>query len=495
VGKGNIFQIAINESSMQILSLVLLFLLLTGQAISQTVYPTRIKSGIDTFVDSRIRGTWRSVGDGFLINAGEKNIILYSFTSKHCYTEENDYVSDLLNNNAHFSVSRSKDTLSIYLQDFGGKTTQLQPAKQFYRLEKLPGHCNPLSEQQRKDPEFLFDLFWVTLKENYAFAKERHLKWDTIYSVYKPKITSLTTQEELFRLMGEVVTLTKDQHTKIISSDGKTLQYSGLPTAIKLREIFDQQDSVKNFNDYITAFFKTNYNNISNDLLKRKGTKVANGKIEWGDITPAIGYIHIHSLTGFASNKLSRKQHLDTLNFYMTQIMRSFEHKKAVIVDVSFNFGGYDAAGLTISSYFTSRPVMAYTKYSFERDSFYNGSNLMIYPSANFQFTKPVFVVATDISRSAAETFVMQMKTLPNVKVVGTNTLGILSDMLGKSIGDYYLTLSNEKYVSSKGNMYETIGVAPDIKLDVFPKESMFNGHRDAILKIVSLIEQTNIGQ
>jgi C-terminal processing protease CtpA/Prc len=46
--------------------------------------------------------------------------------------------------------------------------------------------------------------------------------------------------------------------------------------------------------------------------------------------------------------------------------MKSFQDKKAIIVDVSFNFGGYDAAGLTISSYFTDKPVPAYTAYKFQ---------------------------------------------------------------------------------------------------------------------------------
>ena len=98
--------------------------------------------------------------------------------------------------------------------------------------------------------------------------------------------------------------------------------------------------------------------------------------------------------------------------------------------------------------------------------------------------------MTTDISRSAAESFVMQMKSLPNVKVVGTNTLGIISDMLGKSIGDFYLTLSNEKYLTPTGDTYEVKGVDVDIKLTVFPKENMFNGHRDAVRQIVKIIEK-----
>jgi C-terminal processing protease CtpA/Prc len=81
------------------------------------------------------------------------------------------------------------------------------------------------------------------------------------------------------------------------------------------------------------------------------------------------------------------------------------------------------------------------------------------------------------------------MKALPNVKLVGTNTLGIISDMLGKSIGEYYLTLSNEKYLTAKGDMYEVKGVDVDIPLTVFPRDNIFNGHRDAVRQIIKMIE------
>jgi carboxyl-terminal processing protease len=437
---------------------------------------------------AEITGVWKSIGDGYLLAFSDKTITLYSYTSKYCYTEQNDYVVDLLSNSSKFCLNKTRDTLSVYLNDFGSKTKTLQDEKRFYKLKNLPDNCRPLTDIQRNDPEYLFELFYSTLKENYAFAKERNLDWKKIYNDYRPKITSKTTQHELFNWMGEIVTMTKDQHTKIISKENITKQYTGVPTALRLAEIFKEQDSIKNFNDFTAAFFKTNYKNISEELLHGKGKKVANGKIEWGEVTPDIGYIYLHSLTGFTSGTLPRRQHLDTLDFYMAQIMESLQNKKAIIVDVSFNFGGYDAAGLTISSYFTDKPVPVYTKYIFQNGVFLTGTDFIIHPSATYQFTKPVYLLTTDISRSAAESFAMQMKALPNVKLMGTNTLGILSDMLGKTIGEYYLTLSNEKYVTMKGDMYEVKGVDVDIPLTVFPRENMFNGHKDAVRQIIKII-------
>lgn len=174
----------------------------------------------------------------------------------------------------------------------------------------------------------------------------------------------------------------------------------------------------------------------------------------------------------------------------MVEIMKTFQDKKAILIDVSFNFGGYDAAGLTISSYFTDKPVPVYTAYKFQEGQYLKGSLFTVYPAPRYTFTKPVYVLTTDLSRSAAESFVIQMKSLPHVRIIGTNTLGILSNGLNKSIGEFWLTLSNEKYLTPQGKMYEVTGVDVDTKLEVFKKQDMFNSHRDTVREIVEMIDR-----
>ncbi len=457
---------------------------------AQLILPTLQKNESKVLIHPNLIGTWKSIGNSYLLDADSTQINLYSTTSQHCYLEKNDYLSELLNNSARFSLNTDQDTLSVFLHDFGDKTKQLQTENKYVRLNGLPNHCISLSAKQKDDPEFLFELFWLTLSENYANAYERNLNWNQIYMDYRPKISQNSTHYDLFEVMGEIAILTKDQHTRIVSQEGETRQYRGEPTSRLLKESFDQQKDINNFEHYISEFFYSSYKNISNDVLSGKGKKVANGKIEWGDLTSTIGYIHVHSMARFTSNDLSRNQHIDTLNYHMEQIMKSFQDKKAILIDVSFNFGGYDAAGLTISSYFTDKPVPAYTAYKFQEGEYLKGSLFSVTPAPRYTFTKPVYVLTTDISRSAAESFAVQMKSLPHVKLVGTNTLGILSNGLNKSIGDYWLTLSNEKYLTPQGKMYEVTGVDVDVKLEVFRKEDMFNSHKDAVRQIVEIIEK-----
>jgi len=97
-------------------------------------------------------------------------------------------------------------------------------------------------------------------------------------------------------------------------------------------------------------------------------------------------------------------------------------------------------------------------------------------------------LITSDISRSAAESFAMAMDVLPNVKIAGTNTLGILSGMLGKTIGDFYTTLSHQRLLNPDNEFFEVTGIDPDIQMEIFPPGNTFNGHMSAVRKLETII-------
>jgi carboxyl-terminal processing protease len=439
-------------------------------------------------VNVTIKGYWKSIGNGYILDATSDSILLYSYTSSFCYKEKNDYVEGLLNSKARF-IKRN-DTLSIYSADFGEKSNTLQIKHDYVRIDELPKNYLSFSEMKNLGAKKLFTLFIETLEENYAFSRERNLNWSSIKTEFESKIKDSTSEKELFQVLGEIVTLTKDHHTKIIAENGQTFQYRRTPAAEIVSEAFKKQSSISKLDDYFNLFFDTNYKNISDSLLHGKGKKVANGKIEWGYLKNDIGYISIYSFDGFTPKGFTRKQQIDSLNFYMEQIINSFKETKAIIVDVSFNFGGYEAASLTMASYFTDKPKLAYTSQVYNNGSFYVEDKMYINPADKIVYTKPVYLLMTDISRSQAEGFAMTMKANSNVKLVGTNTLGILSSMLGKSICNFYSTSSNQRLLLPNGKYYEVTGVEPDIKMTVFSKENIFGGHKNAVRKIIELIEK-----
>lgn len=439
-------------------------------------------------INLSIKGFWKSIGNGYLLEATSDSIFLYSYTSHFCYKEKNDYLEGLLNTQAGFV--RHLDTISIYFADYGERTRQLQIKNDFIKINALPENCMSFPQMQSLNPAQLFDLFMETLKENYAFSQERKLNWDSLKTIYGNKINSTTTREELFQYLGQVVTQTKDHHTKIIDERGKTIQYRGIPTAEIVLAAFKQQSEISDQNDYFNLFFKTNYKNISDSILHGKGKKASNGKLEWGDLNKKVGYLNIHAFTDFAPHGVSRKDQIDSIHVHMETIIEAFQDKDAIIIDISFNFGGFDAPVFSIAGFFTDTTIKAYTSQVFNQGAFYDESSMHVRPSGKISYTKPVYLLMSDISRSAAEGFAMAMKTLPHVTLVGTHTLGILSSMLGKSIGDFYFTSSNQRLIDPEGKYYEVTGVIPDIDLIIFTPENIFSGHLQAVNKIADMIEK-----
>ncbi|MEM6345679.1 MAG: S41 family peptidase [Bacteroidota bacterium] len=440
-------------------------------------------------INPKLKGVWQSIGEGYIWDATGDSLRLYSYTQNFCSLERNPYLESLMNASSRF-VSNGPDTISVYYLDLGEKTTLIQNKRELVRIDKLPANCKSLMEMQEAKAKPLLSFFFETLEENYAFSQERNMNWTELKEKYIASVSETTSEEELFKLMGEVVSQTKDQHTKIISKEGQKIQYTITPSAQFTINAFNAQSEIQDLGKYFNLFFERNYQNISDSLLRGKGQKDANGQLEWGSLSLRIGYLNIHSFAGFASNQLDRKTQIDTLEKVMSRIVSALADKDALIVDLSFNFGGFDAACFTIASFFTDKITPVYTTQTYFRGEIYQGESLSVIPASERTFTKPVYVLMTDISRSAAEIFAIQMKAFPNVQLVGMNTLGTQSGMLNKAIGNFQLTLSNQRYLTPDNQVYEAVGVPPDIEMEIFSDEmDVFNAHKLAVKRIMKMIE------
>lgn len=87
-------------------------------------------------VNSVVKGYWKSIGNGYILDATSDSILLYSYTKNFCYKEKNDYIEGLLNDKARFVLHN--DTLSIYSSDFGNKSLVLQIKRDYIKIDRLP---------------------------------------------------------------------------------------------------------------------------------------------------------------------------------------------------------------------------------------------------------------------------------------------------------------------------------------------------------------------
>ena len=87
--------------------------------------------------------------------------------------------------------------------------------------------------------------------------------------------------------------------------------------------------------------------------------------------------------------------------------------------------------------------------------------------SALLYLDKPVIVLQSEDSVSAAETFALSMIQLPHVTMVGRSSIGSFSDTLERLTPNNWLFgLSNEYVRAPNGTVYEGIGIPVDVLLD-----------------------------
>ena len=84
-------------------------------------------------------------------------------------------------------------------------------------------------------------------------------------------------------------------------------------------------------------------------------------------------------------------------------------------------------------------------------------------PNKNNVKTK-VVLLTSGASISAADHFAMGLKGLKNVTILGENTGGMFSSMMGEKLPNgWEYSLSNEKYLSRDKICYESVGVPVDV--------------------------------
>jgi carboxyl-terminal processing protease len=217
----------------------------------------------------------------------------------------------------------------------------------------------------------------------------------------------------------------------------------------------------------------------------------ANNFIVWGKIKPNIGYLNIFVMGDYAGLGASRTDSIAVLEWTMDQVMEYFRSVEAVVVDVRFNTGGYDENSIMIANRFADRRRLAFTRKAVYGKGFTEKQKFYVHPQGNFQFTGPTFLLTSERTVSAAETFVICMMACPHITRVGGITAGALSAALTKHLPNGWdLEISNEVCEAADGNVYEGIGIPPQVEVPVFIPGNIYPGLKQAVDKAVFLAEK-----
>lgn len=421
-------------------------------------------------------GVWKSVGYGRIVNIEEGEFTLADITAISCIPLMDGHISDFGD-----KLKIQNDTLS--LED--GINNYF-----FVRIEEAPAACQNDSPEyaanQTKidDPEYNFEVLWNTFKDHYAYFELRNVNPEKMYSEYRPRVTSKTTKTELFLVMYEMLESFDDGHIDISAPD---------EIEDEARILYHKKkanlDAVSEEESNAPAQVLRKYN-VAEQVAEKyipKGKSVKSGNLRWGVVENNIGYLQINQMMGMAdygiSDSLSYNDYwkayfekLETvendnedemkgISKALDNIMADLQNTDALIIDLRFNGGGKDEVGMAVLERLNDKDRVVFTKKGKMGDGFTPINTVKQTASAS-SYMKPVFLLIASESASATEIMALSSLSLPNIKRIGSNTEGVFSDVLDRSLPNgWEFGLSSEVYLDLDGTNYEGIGIAPDFEI------------------------------
>jgi len=286
-------------------------------------------------------------------------------------------------------------------------------------------------------PENNFQNMWDKFDSHYGLFLVKNIDWNAVHSSHFPLAKLAKSDEELFNVLSSALSILNDQHVNIFTTDPNLADYnSGHNGHIPAQDGF---------------LFKTVRDNYLIEYHEE------NEDFGYGKLSENIGYIHISSF----QNSLS-----DYKNG-MDKAMKALASTKKIVFDIRDHSGGSDQVSKYVAGRFAKSKKLFMTskkRNGLGHNDFESAVEWYLEPEGEIQYTKPVILLTTSRSISAAETFTFAMRENDNVTHMGDTTAGAFSDVVPFQLPNGWLiTVSVGDYRGSDGKSYEGIGIAPHI--------------------------------
>lgn len=284
-----------------------------------------------------------------------------------------------------------------------------------------------------------FDALWQTLDERYCFfdlkATEYGLDWNEVYARYQPKLAEQKTLWDYFNLLEDVVCELRDGHVNIISSLG-TARYG---------EWFDN--------------YPANYaDTLERKYLGRTTDYVTTGGLKYRVLADSIAYVRCPSFdVSFGDGNL----HV---------MMLTLAPCKGMILDIRSNGGGRLTSAEKLASVFIDEKTLGgYMAHKTGKghNDFSQPEAIEIEPFGGRRWTKPLVVLTNRRTYSAANAFVMYVKGLPGVTIVGDKTGGGSGMPLTSELPCGWTLCFSACPMYDRQMALTEEGIAPDVKVDI----------------------------
>lgn len=443
---------------------------------------------VDGRTSGDLEGVWRILGEGTLMEFKSNSVARYQEAGALCYPQAGAAGGTV----EQFKGYSYRTTANLH--GIRAELFELPGFPATYSLERLGSVPSACRNAPATDPATTFKALSDVIALDYAFLKERNIDWPQITSRLAPRAAAAANDDALQAVMSEALKDFNDVHTALIRSRDSALSYAFLggnkPTTKRLRQAFEAQTEVKDFLVFQELWKARVREDLASRLQGGSGP-VLGGTMVWGRLPGNVGYIEIGSMGEFSSPFDAHKD-MAAARAEMDRALAALADTRALIVDVSLNtLGGLDQVSAEMAGSFTRQRVLGFTKQA-HRPQGRSEQSWYVEPRGSQTYARPVHVLTSDLTVSAAETFTLMMRALPQVTQVGQPTAGSLSNSLVKPLpGNFFVSLSNEIYRDGAGVAFEVTGIPPRIGLAVFdPADpaALQTGHRRAVERLVAML-------
>ncbi len=304
----------------------------------------------------------------------------------------------------------------------------------------------------------MFDDLWNQFDLHYSYFALANVNWDSLGKHYRPLAVSAQDDHRFARVLASMLAELKDMHVSLTPGNAaSTMRY------------VSRYDTTATFFDQATTFtvYVTGARTTSDD------------QVQYGLVSDSVAYVRIANFDGGSAGDID-------------DVIRGLPDLRAMIIDVRDNPGGnYVLAADMARRFVDQRRVYGYVRRRNgpRHDDFTDYIEETVEPGGE-HFGGRVLVLANRHSFSSAEDFVLAMRTVPGVTIIGDTTGGASGGPIVRELANgWTYELSEWIEYTPQHVSFESIGLAPTLVVKG-TAEDQLRGIDPVLVRAVQLAKQ-----
>lgn len=284
-----------------------------------------------------------------------------------------------------------------------------------------------------------FESLWRVLDEHYCFfdyKKQAYgLDWNQVRETYKPRISEQMSNKQLFEVLSNMTYELRDGHVNLSAAH-----------------------DVSRYGRWFDNYPMNQSDSLERIYLGRSEDYQQAGVLKYRILRNNVGYIRCNSFAyAFGNGNLH-------------EMMRYLSTCNSVVIDVRSNGGGMLTSAEKLASLFINdETIMGYMchKTGTGHNDFSQTEPIRVKPFTGLRWQRGVYVLTNRRTYSAANSFVMFMKGLPHVTIVGDRTGGGAGMPFNAELPNGWNIRFSACPMYNREHEITEMGIDPDVKIDI----------------------------